>query len=109
MNSRSKGHNFERMAAEYLRVLWPDCFTTRYKGSPWLDHAGVDLVNTGNFNVQLKAMERAPSYHTILNSMPKDGKTNIIIHKKNRSGCLCVLSLADFIKLVNYALTAENK
>lgn len=75
MNSRTKGHQFERHMAEVLREVWPDCYTTRFKGSLWLDHCGVDLVGTPGFNIQLKAVERlSPGYHEILAAMPK-GRT----------------------------------
>lgn len=44
MNNRSKGHGFERAMAERLRTIWPECYTTRFKGTLWLDHCGVDLL-----------------------------------------------------------------
>jgi hypothetical protein len=100
MNSRTKGHDFERVMAERLREIWSECYTTRFKGSLWLDHCGVDLVNTPGFNIQLKALERVPSYHDILKSMPKDKNTNVIIHKKNNRGIVAVMDLEDFIKLL---------
>ena len=101
MNSRTKGHDFERLMAEKLRVIWPECYTTRFKGSPWLDHLGIDLVGTPGFNVQLKAVERlSPGYHEILKSMPQDGNTNLVIHKKNHQGIIVAMTLDDFIKLI---------
>jgi hypothetical protein len=100
MNSRTKGHEFERKMAEKLREVFPECFTTRFKGSLWLDHCGVDLVGTPGYNVQLKAMERTPAYHDILNYMPKGQNKNLIIHKKNNRGCVAVLRLDDFIALL---------
>lgn len=105
MNSRTKGHDFERHMAERLRVIWPECYTTRFKGSPWLDHLGIDLVNTPGYNVQLKAVERlSPGYHEVLNSMPQDKNINIIIHKRNRKGSVVVMDLEDFIKLLQSML-----
>lgn len=71
MNSRTKGHDFERLMAEKLREAWPERYTMRFKGTLWLDHCGADLVNTTPFNIQLKAMERTPVYHDILNYMSK--------------------------------------
>jgi hypothetical protein len=101
MNCRTKGHDFERKTAEQLRAIFPECFTTRFKGSPWLDQCGVDLVNTPGFNIQLKAVERlSPGYHEILSSMPKDTNKNIIIHKRNNKGSVVALSLDDFLKLI---------
>lgn len=101
MNSRTKGHGFERAMAERLRAIWPECYTTRYKGSPFLDSIGVDLVGTPGYNIQLKAMERTPAYQDILKSMPNDENINLIIHKRNNKGSVVVLRLDDFLKMIN--------
>ena len=102
MNARTKGHDFERALAGRLRQeLWPDCYTTRFRGSLWIDHCGVDLVGTPGYNVQLKAVEKlSPGYHEILAAMPKGSNTNIIIHKRNNKGSIVALRLDDFIKLL---------
>ena len=101
MNSRTKGHDFERLMAETLREIWPDCYTTRFKGSLWLDHCGVDLVGTPGYNIQLKAVERlSPGYHEILEAMPKGQNTNIIIHKRNRKGAVVVMKFDDFKRVM---------
>jgi hypothetical protein len=102
MNSKEKGNQFERQMAAVLRSeLWPECYTSRFMGSAWLDYNGIDLTGTGNFNIQLKAMERTPPYHAILkNKMPQGNKTNIVIHKRNNSGCIVALTLEDFIRLL---------
>jgi hypothetical protein len=89
LNSKQKGNQFERHIAAILRAeLWPECYTSRFMGSAWDDYSGVDLAGTGNFNVQCKAMERTPPYHEILKKMPRGNKTNIVIHKRNNSGCI---------------------
>lgn len=100
MNSRTKGHNFERQMAEKLREVWPECYTSRFKGSLWLDHCGVDLVGTPGYNVQLKAMERTPAYHDILEYMPKGENVNIVIHKRNRKGAVVVMKFEDFVRVM---------
>jgi hypothetical protein len=101
MNSRTKGHQFEREIAAKLRAeLWPECYTSRFMGSLWLDHCGVDLTGTPGFNIQLKALERAPAYHDILSSMPKGDNKNVVIHKRNNKGCVVVMGLDDFIRLL---------
>ena len=51
MNSRTKGHDFERLMAEKLREVWPECYTTRFKGTLWLDRRGVDQVGTLEYNI----------------------------------------------------------
>jgi hypothetical protein len=99
MNSRTKGHDFERKIAAKLRDIWPNCITSR-AGNPQADQSGVDLVNTSQFNFQLKAMERSPTYHSILDQMPKDGNYNVILHKRNRKGIIAVMYFDDFIKII---------
>jgi hypothetical protein len=101
MNSRTKGHDFERKMAEKLREVWPNCYTQRFKGSLWMDHCGIDLVNTPPFNFQLKATERPPGYHKILSAMPKGRNINVILHKRNNKGIVAVLSYDDFLKIIN--------
>jgi len=101
MNSKQKGNQFERHMAAILREkLWPECYTSRFMGSAWDDYNGIDLTGTPGFNIQLKALERAPSYHEILNKMPQGQNKNIIIHKKNNKGCLVVIGLDDFIRIL---------
>jgi hypothetical protein len=102
MNSKQKGNQFERQMAAVLRAeLWPECYTSRFMGCAWDDYNGIDLTGTGNFNIQLKATERTPSYHSILkNKMPQGKKTNIIIHKRNNEGCIVALTFENFVKLI---------
>jgi hypothetical protein len=69
-------------------------------GSAWDDYNGIDLTGTGNYNVQCKAIERTPPYHTILKNMPQGSKTNIVIHKRNNSGIIVAMELNDFIKIL---------
>lgn len=100
MNSRTKGHGFERWCCERLREVFPDVHTSRFVGALWWDQCGVDLVETPGFNVQCKAKERTVPYHDILEFMPQGGNTNIIIHKRNNKGCIVALRLDDFLKLI---------
>jgi len=101
MNQRTKGHGFERWCAAKLRAIWPDVQTCRYAGNLWLDHCGVDLINTGGFNFQCKAVEKlSPGYHTILAAMPKGKNSNVILHKKNGRGVVVAMKLEDFLKLI---------
>lgn len=101
MNSRTKGHGFERWCAAKLRDVWPNVQTCRFAGNLWLDHCGVDLINTEPFNIQCKAVERlSPGYHEILQAMPKGKNANIIIHKKNGKGSVVVMQLDDFIGML---------
>ena len=102
MNAKQKGNRFEREAAAILRAeLWPECYTSRFMGSVWLDYNGVDLTGTPGFNVQCKAQERlVKGYHEILEGMLKNNNTNVILHKRNNKGIVAVLDFDDFVKLV---------
>ena len=65
-----------------------------------LDAAGVDLVESGRYLVQCKAVERSMDMHKLLDRMPKvKGTTPLVIHKKNRKGTTVTMQLADFILL----------
>jgi len=101
INSKQKGNRFEREAAAILRAeIWPECYTSRFMGSAWDDYNGIDLTGTGNYQVQCKNTERTPAYHLILADMPQNGKTNIVIHKRNNSGAVVVMTFEDFIKIL---------
>lgn len=66
-----------------------------------MDHAKVDLCDTGCFYIQAKAVERLGCLHTILDSMPKHkGKINLVWHKKNRKGSIVALKEEDFVSIV---------
>ena len=104
MNARDKGHGFERWVVQAFRRFWPGCVTSR-AGAPRADAGGVDLVGTGCFNFQCKAVERGLSYHEVLRGMPEDGKFNIVLHKKNRAGVVVVLPWEDFVELLELMRT----
>lgn len=100
-HSKNKGSAYERkLAKEFREFGFEDCKTSRFE-SKMLDDAGVDLTNTGVFSVQAKAVERlSPSYHDILDSMPKDDKYNLIFHKRNRKGEVVVMTKEDFYDIM---------
>lgn len=100
INSKAKGSDYERkIAKEFREYGFSNCKTSRFE-SKMLDDAGVDLTNTGFFNVQLKAVERLGSYHDILTSMPKDNNYNVIFHKRNRKGETVTMSKEDFYEIM---------
>ena len=100
-SSRVKGHAFERKLAKLFRRWFPDAATSRAE-SQTRDSQGVDLVGTGLFNVQAKAVEKLGSYHRILAEMPDEpGQINLITHKRNRSGVVVVMSLDDFAEVLD--------
>lgn len=101
INSKKKGNAFECAMAARLREIFPNCYSQRFNGSLWNDASGIDLTNTGNFNIQCKAQERlSPGYHEILKAMPQSDNVNVILHKKNHSGIVAVLDFEDFLRLI---------
>jgi len=96
MNSRNKGHAYERKIAQELRDLgYSECKTSRYE-SRALDDEKVDLTHTDPFNVQLKAVENLGSAHNTLNEMPDDDNINVVFHKRNRKGTIVSMTKEDF-------------
>jgi len=104
MNVRTKGHQFERDMVIKLKPIFPDVSTSRSQNRS-LDDRGVDLVNTGNFRIQCKAVEKLGNIHTIIDYM--DSKMlddeygmNIVFHKRNRQGIIVSMRYEDFIDLI---------
>ena len=107
INSRSKGTSYERKLAKEWREFGFNTKTSRYE-SKMLDDMKVDLTNTGIFNIQAKAVERlSPSYHDILDSMPKDNNYNCIFHKRNRKGEVVVMTKEDFYDIVQMLINLQ--
>lgn len=107
VNSRNKGTSYERKLAKEWREFGFNTKTSRYE-SKMLDDMKVDLTNTGIFNIQAKAVERlSPSYHDILDSMPKDNNYNCIFHKRNRKGEVVVMTKEDFYDIVQMLINLQ--
>jgi len=51
-------------------------------------------------NIQAKATESTPSYHSLLKEMPDDNNYNVIFHKRNNRGEVVVLSKEDFYQII---------
>lgn len=107
INSKTKGSAYERkLAKEFRDFGFEDCKTSRFE-SKMLDDAGVDLTNTGIFNVQAKAVEKLGTYHKILDSMPKDNNYNVIFHKRNRLGEVVVMTKEDFYDILQMLINSN--
>ncbi len=101
--ARKKGAQFERQMAAILRQkIWPGCYPSRVFGCATDDYNGIDLLGTGIYNVQLKAVERSLNYHKILSNMPKAKKINIVIHKRFEAGAIVAMTFDDFVTLVKW-------
>lgn len=100
MDSKQKGNLFERQCVTILKGVFPDCHLSRHYGCAWSDHHGIDLIGTGNYSIQCKAVERSLPYHEILKKMPSGQQTNIVLHQRNGSGIIVAMELKDFLQLL---------
>jgi len=80
--NRKKGHNYECQIVREMRHFYPEAVTAR-NGARGEDPRGVDLVNTGMFNVQCKARQSLNVFDT-LKAMPEDQGINTVFWMRNR-------------------------
>lgn len=93
-----KGSNYELQIAKFFKELgYANCRTSRLE-SKFKDDQGIDLCNTGNWQIQCKAVERLEPYHNILARMP-DGD-NLVFHKRNRAGTVVAMTEDTFKKIL---------
>ncbi len=99
INGRTKGHSYERALVKLFKELGFSACTTSRLSSKALDDAKVDLFGLP-INVQAKAVEKMGCLHSVLESMPKDDKVNVVFHKKNNKGSIVAMSDKDFLKIM---------
>ena len=109
VNSRAKWCDYERKIAIEMRELWfTDCLTSRAE-SKSLDDCWVDLVETGDYNFQLKCytnfsvrkcIEVLKTMTERLVGRRQAKNTNIILVKIKSKGEVVVMSKKDFYKLI---------
>ena len=108
INARKKGHAYELVVRDFFKDLgFTECVSSRSE-SKNLDDKGVDLVYTGPFWVQCKAVENLGSIHNILAKMPKDNKMNVVFHKKNRQGTIVAMEIETFKALATEFCTSMD-
>jgi hypothetical protein len=98
--NRTAGHNWEREVVKDLKqVGFKDAVSSRYE-SKRLDDAGVDVVNTGPFNIQCKNETKRPDYHKLITEMPPG--MNVVLHKYTKKsdggkfGCQGKYAVVDY-------------
>lgn len=98
--ARVKGHQYERSLVKEFKALgFEDAKTSRY-ASREKDDQVVDLVGTEPINVQAKALEKAPNFRKVLDSMPDDENYNTVFHKQSYKKDLVVMYKEDFYELL---------
>lgn len=109
INSRAKGHTYERALVKLFKEKFGfDKCTTSRLSSKALDDAKVDLFGLP-VNVQAKAVEKLGCVHSILSSMPEDGKMNFVFHKKNNKGSIVCMNESSFVELFTLFVNKMNE
>jgi len=67
--NRVKGHNYKRQITRELKKIFSDPVTSR-SSARGEDISGIDIVNTGMFNIQTKAREHLNLFNVFNNEMP---------------------------------------
>ena len=85
VNSRAKGHAYERKIITEMWRWFPDVVSSRSE-SKRADDKMKDLMYTGKLCIQCKATETSPSYSVILKQMKINfpNETPLIFRKQNR-------------------------
>ena len=96
INSRRKGHSYEREICKALRKIFPDVERS-LEGSK-ADQRGIDLLNTGDYAVQCK---RGRNYAPInkIEEVISDKKAVLITRGDNKPS-VAVLYFDNFLKLI---------
>ncbi len=107
MNARTKGHAYEREVVRCFKSLGFSNAVSSRSESKNRDDLKVDLCYTSPFNIQCKATETAPNMHKLLDSMPQEGRLNVVYHKRNRQGSTVTMSQDDFEEMVKMLIDAN--
>ena len=107
INSRAKGASGERELAQYLREKgWESRRGQQFSGG----QDSPDVVSTLPFHIECKRVERLQLYDS-LKQAKRDSegsdKPPVVIHRKNREEWVAILSLNDFLDLVEKAVINE--
>lgn len=95
-SQRTKGHSYERAVAKRLRHIFPEAARQmEYQVS-----SGIDLANTGNLAIQCKRYKGYAPISKINEVETKNGRIPVLITKGDRLPDMVVLSLDDFIKIL---------
>jgi hypothetical protein len=94
--SRVKGHGMEREAAIALREIFPNA----QRLLEYQEGFGIDLQNTGRYDIQCKAYKKYVSMNTYHEIPKKPGRVPVLVAKGDRQPWLVTLSFSDFKELL---------
>ena len=98
--NRQKGHNYERQITRELRQYFPKVVTSR-SGARGEDPRGIDIINTGMFNVQTKARQNLNIFNVLGIEMPQDQNINVAFWKRNRQPDIVCMDKEAFYKILD--------
>lgn len=98
INSRTKGHGYERECVKEFRKVFGDCERTQEGDS--LDRAGVDLKGTGRLRVQCKRGRKYAPITKIKEITVSNG-IHCLVTKGDRERSTITLYLEDFLELIS--------
>lgn len=99
-SQRTKGHSFERAVAKQLRSIWPD--VKRHLESQSQEAKGYDLDNTGDFRIQVKALNRVPNIPAVFKEFSIEAdKIPVVIFKRDGQGTFACFKIEDALTLLN--------
>lgn len=113
INSRQKGNDFERWFCNYLKELGYTATRASYTNKFLDDNGKVDIETDFPINFQLKATEKCPLVHKILQEMDKT-KPRAILWKRNSlrhnpKPKLVIMELDEFIELIDHSKLLMKK
>jgi len=96
MNSRRKGHQYERDIVNKLKKIFPKC--KRRLEYQQLDVRGIDLDNTGSFSIQCKRGRR----YAPVNTLEEVGGTGIkmLITRADKKRSVACMYLDDLLMIL---------
>ena len=99
INVRTKGNAYERAICNELKTFFPAAITSR-NGARFEDSRGIDVINTGMFNVQTKARQALNIFNVLQKEMPVDHNLNVIFWKRDRQKDIICIDKSDFYELL---------
>lgn len=100
MNSNRKGKVYEREIARFLRGLGYDARRgQQHKGGA----DSPDVVGIKGYHIEAKRTERFDLYGALEQSTrdAADGEIPIVVHRKNGKKSVVILTLDDFMEVIN--------
>lgn len=106
---RRKGIDFEQqIAAEFREMDFSDAITAR-AGDRSKDSGGVDIINTGEFNVQCKCNSSFKNPIPALEKMKDLNGINLLIQKVNHKGTFVVIPWEQFKQKIAASTNLERE